>query len=323
MNFFCKPHLTVLLLLLPQCSGFAQTGATGKPAAFLLQSSAAVDSSGVFLHEIVQLPVHEAFPRLRIGDAPAFGQDLFLTREQVLEKLRATQPDLVTTNWSGAKRVRISRCARSLGETELVSLLTEALQRELFRDKGELEISLTRTWTPASVPDESLQLKLLDFPATGVPTKTLLLRFELRSERESFGPWQTTAHARLWRDVYVTPYLLKRGHIVSASDFRRERKDLLSLRNPALTLPEDEPIEMLQSLPAGEVLTERAFRLKPAVMRGQVVAGLVQDGSMTISLKVEVLEDGLTGQLVRVRNLQSKRELRGKVQNEQSILISL
>jgi flagella basal body P-ring formation protein FlgA len=35
------------------------------------------------------------------------------------------------------------------------------------------------------------------------------------------------------------------------------------------------------------------------------------------------LEEGVPGQLVRVRNLQSRRELRGKVQDEQTIIISL
>ena len=43
---------------------------------------------------------------------------------------------------------------------------------------------------------------------------------------------------------------------------------------------------------------------------------------MTISLKVEVLEEGAVGQSVRVRNPVSKREFRGKVQNEQTILVS-
>jgi flagella basal body P-ring formation protein FlgA len=44
---------------------------------------------------------------------------------------------------------------------------------------------------------------------------------------------------------------------------------------------------------------------------------------MMITLKVEVLEEGVTGQMVRVRNLQSRRELRGKVEDEQTIAIPL
>jgi flagella basal body P-ring formation protein FlgA len=44
---------------------------------------------------------------------------------------------------------------------------------------------------------------------------------------------------------------------------------------------------------------------------------------MEISLKVEILEDGAKGQQVRVRNPQSKREFRGKVENENTITIGM
>jgi flagella basal body P-ring formation protein FlgA len=44
---------------------------------------------------------------------------------------------------------------------------------------------------------------------------------------------------------------------------------------------------------------------------------------LVISLKVEPLEDGVLGQTVRVRNPINRRELNGKVENEQTILITL
>ena len=65
------------------------------------------------------------------------------------------------------------------------------------------------------------------------------------------------------------------------------------------------------------------MRLRPVLHRGQIVEALVRDGTLTVSLKVEVLENGLPGQIVRVRNVQSRREFRGKVQNEQTIIVSL
>ncbi len=67
----------------------------------------------------------------------------------------------------------------------------------------------------------------------------------------------------------------------------------------------------------------RSVRVRPVIRRGQVVDGVYQDGSLSISLKVETLEDGLLGQTVRVRNPKTKRELYGKVQNEQTVLIAL
>ena len=59
------------------------------------------------------------------------------------------------------------------------------------------------------------------------------------------------------------------------------------------------------------------------MQRGQLVDGLVRDGTLNISLKVEVLADGLPGQTVRVRNPKTKREFHAKVQDEQTVVINL
>ena len=53
------------------------------------------------------------------------------------------------------------------------------------------------------------------------------------------------------------------------------------------------------------------------------VDGMIYEGGMTITLKVEVLEDGLPGHVVRVRNPRTRREMLGKVKNEQTILIPM
>jgi flagella basal body P-ring formation protein FlgA len=44
---------------------------------------------------------------------------------------------------------------------------------------------------------------------------------------------------------------------------------------------------------------------------------------MVVSMKVEALENGARGQVVRVRNVYSRKELKGKVEDEHTILVSL
>ena len=70
-------------------------------------------------------------------------------------------------------------------------------------------------------------------------------------------------------------------------------------------------------------LLARQVRVRPVLQRGRVVDGVYKDGMLSISLKVETLEDGSPGQIVRVRNPKTRRELYGKVENEETVLISL
>ena len=262
-------------------------------------------------------------PRIRLADAPLFGHALQLSRAQIAEQAEKASPELASTVWTGAERVRVTRRSRSLLEAELKEQVTALLQREQVRDKGELELRLTRPWTPVLIPDEVYTLKILDLPTTGV-SPNFILRFELDTARETIGAWQMSLQARVYREVWVARSALQRGTPFPEAEVAKERRDVLGWREPLLpmTAP-DATAEIAEGVAAGAPLYARSVRLRPMVLRGQVVEALVNDGAISISLKVEALENGSAGQWVRVRNLQSKREFRGKVQNEQTILVQL
>ena len=313
--------LCFYLLLLAVSNGLPLAAMGEDSAVATLRTNAQVDSAGVFLSQVII--ADDSTPQFRLADAPAFGQVLTLTRIWLSERLQKQAPDWLSTNWAGADRIRISRRSRLLQEGELRDLVTAALQRDVVRDRGELELRFTRNWTPVAVPDDPLETKILDLPASGI-NPGMLFRFELRHGIELIGTWQMTAQARVYSNVYMARNALKRGQSLHAEDLLVERRDILTLRDVLTQIPfQDGPIELAEPLQPGVPISSRSIRFKPIVQHGQVVDGKIEDGALSIALKVEVLEDGLSGQTVRVRNVQTKRELRGKVQNEQTILLVL
>jgi flagella basal body P-ring formation protein FlgA len=292
-------------------------------ATLTLLPNTQVDSEGIFLSQVVAPNPDFALPRTRLGDAPALGQAAILTRAQILTVMQKAPSELSFTNWAGAERVRIIRLSRTLKEAELKEQLTAVLQRDQVRDRGELELRLVRAWSPVLIPDEPFTLKILDLPTAGV-SGSFIVRFELATGHETIGSWQMPLAAKIWRDAWVARSALKRDQLFTEADVVRERRDLLSLRDALFSMAQpDATVEIAESVPAGAPIYARSVRLRPVVHRGQIVEAQVTDGTMMISLKVEVLENGAPGQLVRVRNSQTKREFRGKVQNEQTILVSL
>jgi flagella basal body P-ring formation protein FlgA len=73
----------------------------------------------------------------------------------------------------------------------------------------------------------------------------------------------------------------------------------------------------------GTPLTERHVRLRPLVKRRQVVDAFYRSGSISIIMKVEVMEEGVGGQIIRVRNIISRRILNARVLGEGSVTIVL
>lgn len=281
-----------------------------------------VNATGIYLDQIVAGATADT-PHIRLASAPVTGRPVTLSTAQINDLLQQSAPELVNTNWSGAAQIKISRRTRVLAESEIKELLTSELQQNHVKDRGELELRFTRTVQAAVVPDELLTIKLLELPTAGV-TANFLARFELRAGEEVVGNWQIPVTAHIWQEIYVAGSALKRGQLVRDADLSRERRDVLTVRDALTSVELDNPfLEVGENIQPGMALTSRSLRLRPIVHRGKIADAIVSDGPMMLTVKVEVLEDGLPGQTIRVRNLKSKREFRGKVQNEETINVTL
>jgi flagella basal body P-ring formation protein FlgA len=313
---FC--FILALVLVPPARRAFA-----GEPAVFQLQADAKVDGAGVFLNQLVSSSPHATLPAFHLAPAPLLGQTLSLSRQQIIDMAKDSVPDMDTTNWSGPSLVRISRRIRQLCEAEVVDMLRAALQRDYVGSRGALEIHFSRPWQPVATPDEPLSLQLTDIPVAGV-LPNMVAGFELWCGKERVGSWQAPLQARVWRDIPVAHSSILRGQLLRDADIALERRDVLTQREACIQFPvTDATLEAVSSIQAGAPVWNHMTRLRPVIRRGQLVEALFQDGPMTISLKVETLEDGSLGQTVRVRNPKTRRELYGKIQTEDLVLIAL
>ena len=322
MNFF-KKALFSLLIGLPQM-GWVQAGSAAEPDSWKLLPQAQVDGSGVFLDQIVVASgATQVLPHVRLARAPHAGQTVSFSRSEVAGLAQTCQAGLLVTNWSGATEVRVSRRVHAFEDSDLLELLTATLQKEYVKSQGELELHLTRSGPKPQVPDEPLTLKVAEMPATGV-SPTFVVTFELWDGKERLGNWQASLQAAVWRDIPVAHSTLPRGQSLKDADVTMERSDVLIVRDAFLNFPTtDGSLELTESIPAGRPVLNRLVRIRPLVLRGQMVEAVFQDGSLGISLMVETLEDGTLGQTVRVRNPKTKHELHGKVENEKTIRINL
>lgn len=313
-TFVCQPRLSLGIALSVVMTG----GAHG----LSLRPTTQVDATGIYLDQVVA-GASAGIPHLRLAPAPALGRALTWTPGQLNALLLEQAPDLATTNWDGAAQIRITRRTRQLAESDLKELLTVALQQDYVKERGELELRFTRAVPPATVVDEPLTVKLLELPNAGV-TPNFVARFELRAGDEVAGQWQIPVQASIWREVWVAGAPLKRGQLVRDAELSKDRRDLLVHRDALTTVDVETPaLEIAENLAPGMPLTSRSLRLRPVVHRGRMAEAIVRDGALTVAVKVEVLEDGLPGQMIRVRNVKSKREFRGTVQNEATILVTL
>ena len=301
--------------------GFMQPVRAGEPTAWQLATNAQVDSSGIFLSQLVKSD--QPLPVLRLTDAPAVGQTVELTRDQIKTLLATAAPNLTTTNWTGADAVEISRRTHVLAESRALALLTTTLQNSYVKDQGMLELNFVQPWEAPTLPDEPLTVKILELPMEGV-TRSFIIRFQLCTATETVGTWQSSMQAHVWSNVWVAHSDLERGTLISGADVVKERRDILGITESLAEFSTDDAaLELAGMVQSGHVLLARDLKPRTVIHRGQMADALLQDGALNIMMKVEVLEDGAPGQIVRVRNPVSLRNLSGKVVNDQTVSISL
>src|SRR3954469_6019123 len=220
MNDFLTPHtvqmqrrggvslsflLCALCAFLTNANSFAASalalGAQNESASWPLATEAKVDSRGIFLRNVVAQNYTLPLTEVRIADAPVFGHAAVYTRAQLNDLLAKAAPEIVPM-WNGPERVRVVRRSRMLDETEMRQMLTASLQADQVRERGELEIRFVRPWASITVPDEPLNLRVLDLPNTGI-SGNFIVRCELKASEEIAATWQINVNAKIWREVWV------------------------------------------------------------------------------------------------------------------------
>jgi flagella basal body P-ring formation protein FlgA len=312
----------VLALVLAAPAGRAVAGdAEGSP--FQLQAEAKVDGAGIYLNQLLIPPPHATLPKLRLAQSPILGQTMSLSRQQIIALAKDAVPALNTTNWSGPELVRISRRVRQLCEADVLEMLRAALQKDYAGGRGTLEIHFTRPWQDVTMPEEPISLQLGEIPTSGI-LPSMVAGFELWCGKERLGAWQAPLQAHIWRDMPVAHSPVLRGQLLRDADITLERRDVLVQRDDCIEFPVTESsLEAACAIQAGAPICTHLTRARSVLKKGQLVDAIFKDGPMTISLKVEAMEDGAQGQTVRVRNPKTRRELYGKIQTQDLVLIAL
>ncbi|MCW9023749.1 MAG: flagellar basal body P-ring formation chaperone FlgA [Gammaproteobacteria bacterium] len=124
--------------------------------------------------------------------------------------------------------------------------------------------------------------------------------------------------------VLVSKRTLARGHIVNNSDVEELRVDITRLNNGYFTSIDDvKGLALKRSLREGRILTNGMLEQQRLIKRGELVTILAKTGNLSIRMKGTALMDGRAGELIRVKNRNSKREIQAIVVSSGTVKVSM
>ena len=208
----------------------------------------------------------------------------------------------------------------TLGAEAFVAELEKELGTRLSLN-GELKLTLAQPWKGLKLPAARFAIAITETPNGGI-NGTFLLKAKITSDGETVSEVQVSLRAQLWQDVWTASTRLERGQSLDRSLLTTSRVDALRERQPPLLADVDpSTLEVAQTVSASRPLTRRDVIERPLVRKGQVVEVIAQQGQLAISMKALALESGAGGELIKLRNIESRKEFSGQILNENKVQV--
>ncbi|WP_404423618.1 flagellar basal body P-ring formation chaperone FlgA [Nibricoccus sp. IMCC34717] len=184
----------------------------------------------------------------------------------------------------------------------------DSLARQLasyFNAEGTLVLETQKPWNlPATA--SPIEVVVAEYPKELSPL--MIVRLRILSGGELLSEPSLAFRAQLMRDVYVTKSPVERETLFDASLFEIRNVDVLRERDPITTGKLVRDMMLARSLPSGRIVSWSDLAKRPLVRRGEWVEVAASDGSLTIVLRAQALENGALGDYVRVRNMDSRKD---------------
>lgn len=249
-----------------------------------------------------------------MGEVPGPGQTRYLTGDILLARLTFAGINPDTEGWLLPDNIFVTTLSQTISKERMNQEMAEALIAMIPYPKEDVTIQLRGVLTDINIPVGGYQIRA-KFP-NGI-------RYT--------GP--TQAIAEIWvnnrpvKSIYlvydvqvlVDAYIIK-GH-VPAHQFLTE-EDLVVEKRSLAKLPLRAVKDMAiistywtrRTLSPGTVLTEDMLDIPPAAKRNNQVTIIIDTNGIMLTTYGLALQDGRPGDIIRVRNIETKRIIMTKVQ---------
>ena len=141
-----------------------------------------------------------------------------------------------------------------------------------------------------------------------------VVRVGIDLDGETLRKMSITADVRIHMPVLVAAYNLKRGEQIEATFFEITNSDVTKLRGAYYTDQNElKDLRMVRSLSAGDVLTDQHIERIPIIKRGEFIRILARGDLFEVTTEGTAMQDGGKGDLIRVKNVDSGKVIRGHV----------
>lgn len=204
--------------------------------------------------------------------------------------------------------------AATLREQAIVDLVIDEVMKRQQVPRRDVQVTwqdMSATTLVPALPEGQLTLYLA--PGSHLGGKSTV-PIQIMVDGRKFRTIFPRLDIKVFQQVLVAKAPIGRGSMVNQADVGLERTSTAGMAQAPLTRLEAVlGAEATREIRPGTVLTASMFRLPTIIKAGDMVNIIYTNGDLTIVYSGQARSAGAMGQLVRVMNMESKREFTARV----------
>lgn len=192
-----------------------------------------------------------------------------------------------------------------------------------YYDLEDSDVEVELRTSRIAIEPESYDSLVVDPLTRGEPRGLLSFAVRAYKKGEFVAEDQIRVKIEYFKEVYVTTDRIGRRDKITPEKVTLKRMEITSLTEKPVTSDDDlSKMWTLRSINKDQILTTGIVDLIPPVKSGQGVSILYKSGPLEIVARGIAMEDGFQGDMIRVRNNQSRKTILATVADDETVEIS-
>ena len=256
-----------------------------------------------------------------IGNAPGANSTRRINLSFIKMRLKSSSVDVSEVIFTDAKSSLVSVESTKIKGLEIAQKAKEYLLDFLPMDDRETTVELGRIPADQWVPKRRDKI---DFFITLIDTSKDRGKIELvvsaSSDSKRYFKVPVYFNVRVFEFVAITKRKLRRKQEITRENLFIARRDTTRMRGMAFSSIDDlKGMTTIASVQANTILTDHMVEIPPTIKQGSLVKLIVERSGFKIVTKGLAQQTGYKGDVIKIKNMNSKKMLYGKVINSGSV----
>jgi len=278
----------------------------------LLKEEVVVRGGNIFLSDLASSLLD--LSDLSLGVSPLPGRERTLSKNYIQARVKTLDDNLILV---GPDRIKIRRESQPLEVEKVVGRAREAILKS-FKGGENVRIELVRAPSDIHLPAGEVNYKVSGIRDRG---RQSLCQVEIEVDGERIREVEAIFEVKRFGQVVVAKHKLNRDQLLAPDNLKIELREITTLKSPFTRIEDVTSLRASTFIREGDIITSKMVEIPPLIERGEIITILVEEGPVSITALGKSLGDGMKGEILRVRNLDSKREIAAKVFDEKTVVV--